>query len=306
MAEAREGGPLATFQILNPYPDIYAYYDGRTGERFHSDRPNWLDDGAFALGVATYSIISGTEALIYDAHITTTHAAAMQRHIQGLGVTKTTILYSHFHADHIAGAPALRNTNSTFICQRITASKLDETKDELAEDDPPIPDVVIPTTLYSDQLDLKIGDLTVELHNFNIHTRDGTVLWLPSQRLLFAGDTLEDTATYISEAENLPTHLNELRRMADQFPESKILPAHGSPERIAAGGYGTSLIQATIRYIEVMTEPIERPKAWEQMLEKVVEEDVERGDLIYFEEYERVHRDNMEVIREARREAAQV
>ena len=53
-----------TMRIHEPYPGVFAYYDGRIeGKRLHSARPNWLDDGAYSLGVASYAIASGPEAL---------------------------------------------------------------------------------------------------------------------------------------------------------------------------------------------------------------------------------------------------
>src|SRR5262245_17144084 len=136
------GNPLATLRVISPYEGIFAYYDGRTGERFHSEEPNWLDDGAFTLGVSTYSIVSGSEALLFDAAITTDHAAFMLNHVKSLGATKVTTVYSHYHNDHIAGAPALKN--STLVGQTQTEATIRRNTDRLAHTDPPI-EAVLPT-----------------------------------------------------------------------------------------------------------------------------------------------------------------
>lgn len=290
------GNPLASLRTLQPYPGIFAYYDGRTGERFHSADPNWLDDGAFTLGVSTYSIVSGNEALLYDAAITTDHAAFMLDHVQSLGATKITTVYSHFHNDHIAGAPALKNT--TIVGQTETESTIRRNTDALAADDPAI-QAVLPTTLYDQNMTMQIGNRTVELHHFNIHTPDGTILFLPQEGLLFAGDTLEDTATFIADASSLPTHRQELQRMA-QLPITKILPAHGSPDRIATGGYDPTFINATLRYIQAVDEPVPQPAAWNKSLSEVVASDVQAGNLIYFAQYENVHKSNVQSIQEVR------
>ncbi|CAM1501071.1 Fc.00g102330.m01.CDS01 [Cosmosporella sp. VM-42] len=287
---------LKTLRILNPYPGIFAYYDGRTGKRFFSEKPNWLDDGAFTLGVSTYSIVSGNEALIYDAHITPDHARAVLRHVQSLGVIKTIVVYSHSHRDHIAGALAFGSCE--IIAHEETANVLARNQTSLAQDEPPIT-VVMPTRLYSSQMTLQVGDIEVELHNFKIHTPDGTVLWIPSRQLLLAGDTLEDTATFISDPKCLPTHQKELQRMAT-FPIKKILPAHGCPEKIAAGGYTVSLIDATLRYLEAMDEPTDEPMAWRQLLSEAVAEDTARGDLVYYAQYEEVHKCNVKLMRKSR------
>ena len=56
-------------RVIEPYPGILAFYDGRVpGHRF-APEPNWVDDGALSLGIASYAIVSGDEALIYDTHV---------------------------------------------------------------------------------------------------------------------------------------------------------------------------------------------------------------------------------------------
>ena len=47
-------------RVLHPAEGIRAFYDGRVeGYRF-ADGPNWVDDGALALGIASYAIVDGT------------------------------------------------------------------------------------------------------------------------------------------------------------------------------------------------------------------------------------------------------
>ena len=71
-----------TLSILEPYPGIFAYYDGRIeGKRLHAEGPNWLDDGAYSLGVASYAIVDGDDALVYDTHISLAHATAIRAHL---------------------------------------------------------------------------------------------------------------------------------------------------------------------------------------------------------------------------------
>ncbi len=44
-------------RVLEPGPGILAFYDGRVeGYRF-DPKPNWVDDGALALGLAVYAIV---------------------------------------------------------------------------------------------------------------------------------------------------------------------------------------------------------------------------------------------------------
>lgn len=302
------GDATSTIRLTSPHPGIYAYYDGRTGSRYYSESPNWLDDGAFSLGVATYSLVSGTSALLYDAGITREHAAYMLEHVQGLGVKNITIVYSHEHNDHIAGAGALWPApegieSSVVIAHTKTREELADplTAEEVESEDPPL-EIVLPGQVYEDELELAIGEVKVRLVHFNVHSPDSTVVFVPASGILFAGDTLEDTATYLSDegAGDVRTHVRELKRMERELGIKSILPAHGCPEKIARGGYGGGLIDATVRYLEKMDEGVEVPEAWGMRLEDVVREDVERGDLMYFQAYEEVHKENIETLRKVR------
>src|SRR6202012_614992 len=60
-------GPMtAPLRLPEPAPGIVAFYDGRIeGYRF-DPKPNWVDDGALGLGVASYAIVDGDAGLVYD------------------------------------------------------------------------------------------------------------------------------------------------------------------------------------------------------------------------------------------------
>ena len=91
--------------------------------------------------------------------------------------------------------------------------------------------------------------LGVDLVQFDIHSRDGTVLRVAYEGILLAGDTLEDTVTYVSEPEGLATHLTELERLRAFACGCRIYPNHGSVESIAGGGYADTFITATEEYV---------------------------------------------------------
>ncbi|HEV7308667.1 MBL fold metallo-hydrolase [Ensifer sp.] len=286
----------STLTILEPCPGVYAYYDGRVaGARLHSPAPNWLDDGAYELGVASYAIVDGGEALVYDTHISLDHARAIRRHLEDLGVTAIRVVLSHWHKDHIAGNAVFADCE--IVALQLTAEKLDENREKIETATPPIHPLVIPNRLFAKSLTLSVGKRLVELHHFAIHSADGNVIWLPEERLLLAGDTLEDTTTYISEADQTATHIAELTRLR-QWPIAKILPAHGDRERIAAGGYGPDLIDANRRYIERLIEAI-AAGAEIGTLKDFVADEIAAGAILYFAPYEAVHQSNVERVRAA-------
>jgi glyoxylase-like metal-dependent hydrolase (beta-lactamase superfamily II) len=155
----------------------------------------------------------------------------------------------------------------------------------------------MPTRTFDDHLALTIGNLDVELRHFDIHSDDGVVLWLPGSRLLLAGDTLEDTVTYVAEPANLPRHLPELDRLAALAP-LRILPNHGCPGRIVSGGYGPALIPATARYIRALLAIASGTTDPGTPLPTLIASDLDDETLVYFPGYEAVHARNVASVME--------
>jgi glyoxylase-like metal-dependent hydrolase (beta-lactamase superfamily II) len=119
------------------------------------------------------------------------------------------------------------------------------------EGPPAIEPLIMPTRTFSGEERLDLDGTEVDLIEVNIHSDDAAVIWLPAQRLLLCGDTMEDTITYVDEPESFDAHLADLERLARLKPD-RILPSHGDPEVIANGGYIPDLITATKQYIEVL------------------------------------------------------
>jgi glyoxylase-like metal-dependent hydrolase (beta-lactamase superfamily II) len=281
-------------RVLEPHPNVLAFYDGRVpGYRFAAGS-NWVDDGALSLGIASYAIIDGSDALVYDTHVSVPHAKAVREVLAARGVRRFTVALSHWHLDHIAGNDVFAGCE-IIACKR-TAEHLAEHRNAIEagsyEGPPPIRPLVMPTRTFEGRQSIAVGRLTVELLQFDIHSDDGVVVWLERNRLLLAGDTLEDTVTYVAEPENLARHLRELDRLAGLSP-ARILPNHGSPDRIASGGYGPDLIPATARYIGNLLEMRADPRRRGTPLRDLVAGDVRSGALEYYDGYEAVHVSNV-------------
>jgi glyoxylase-like metal-dependent hydrolase (beta-lactamase superfamily II) len=272
-----------------------AFYDGRVpGMRAHSAAPNWLDDGGYSLGVCSYAIVSGHEALVYDTHISVPHAQTVRRLLEAEGVRSFRVVLSHWHLDHIAGNEVFADCE--IIAHRWTRDEMTANKPAIESGTlrglPTIAPLVLPTTIYDDQMALTVGGMAVELRHVDIHSRDATMLLLPDQRMLLAGDALEDTVTYVSEPAGFANHLRDLGRMR-AWPIDHILPNHGVPERIAAGGYASSLITATERYVERLQSARTDKGLQALSLRDFVAEEITKGWIGYFAPYEAVHRENL-------------
>ena len=140
-----------------------------------------------------------------------------------------------------------------------------------------------------------MGDLEVELLRFDIHSDDATVIRVPSLGILLPGDTVEDTITYLTEPDRVPAHVAELDRM-NGLEFERIFPSHGSIETIRAGGYGAGLILATRNYLTRLLEATTDPQLRRLTLREFVKPELDRGWIGYFEPYERVHQENLDLL----------
>ncbi|WP_029002864.1 MBL fold metallo-hydrolase [Azorhizobium doebereinerae] len=283
--------PGSTLRVLRPASNVLAFYDGRVpGARLWSEAPNWLDDGAYALGICSYAVVSGEHALIYDTHVSLEHARIIRRTVEAEGARHLTVVLSHWHDDHVAGNEVFADCE--IIANTLTAEILTEKRAALEAGDPPICPLVLPNRTFTGMLELQVGTVRVTLRQADIHSRDGTVALLPDG-LLLAGDTLEDPITYVDEPDRLAIHLENLAEMA-HWPLTSILPNHGAPETIAAGGYSPSLIAATRTYLHRLLACQTYPALAALELKEFLADEFAAGMVEYFEPYAAVHRANVE------------
>ncbi|MDX6520714.1 MAG: hypothetical protein QOJ31_1069 [Gaiellales bacterium] len=283
-------------RVLHPHPSVYAFYDGRVpGTRLHSPGPNWVDDGGYELGVAAYAVVDRRDALIYDTQLSIAHARRMREFVERLGVDRIRVVLSHWHLDHVAGNAVFDDVE--MIAQERTLLHLREHAPAIeagtSSGPPAISPLVLPNATFDRELSLEVGGLRVELLHANIHSDDAALMHLPDSGLLFAGDALEDTVTYVDEPADFEIHLAELERIG-RLSISRILPNHGDPEVIAGGGYEAGMIAATRRYIDDLIRCIDQPELRRIELRAFIAEQLAAGSLTYFAPYEAVHSQNVE------------
>ncbi len=281
-------------RILEPHPGILAFYDGRIpGYRF-APEDNWVDDGALSPGIASYAIVSGDQALVYDTHVSLPHAQAVKAALQARGARRFTVVLSHWHLDHVAGTAAF--AGSPVISTARTLAHLSEHKAGIEDGSfhgaPAISPLILPDQVFSGQMRLQIGTVEVVLIEANIHSDDAAVLWLPAERILLAGDTVEDCVTYVGAPEDFAVHLADLDRLA-ALSAAHVLPNHGAAEVIAQGGYSPEILPATQRYIRWLQGLEGDPDRAALPLAEVIKSDTDAGTMHYFAPYDVVHAQNI-------------
>ena len=284
-------------QVIRLADNLLGFYEGRTPE---NAKPvdSWVDDGALSLGICCYAIVDGVDAIVYDTHVSLARARLIRETVEQVGARRIRVVLSHWHLDHVAGNEVFADCE--IIANRATGALLAEHRTAIEagtlEGPPPIVPLVLPTTLFEQRLCLETPNLQVELVEFEIHTRDATVIYLPQAGILLAGDTVEDTVTYVSEPDRLESHVGELERMRG-LGATRILPNHGSRESIASGGYAATLIDATQRYIQDLLLTGGEPLEEQNDLRAFVAEQLAAGWISWFEPYERVHQSNLAAVR---------
>lgn len=281
-------------RVMEPAAGILAFYDGRVAGHRFAPHDNWVDDGALSLGIASYAVIGGDEALVYDTQVSVPRAEVIRRVLADRGVRHVRVVLSHWHLDHVAGTAAFKDCE--VIANRRTRAHLEERQSaiEAGTDHglPAICPLILPDVLFSGQMRLRVGSRPVTLIEANIHSDDATVLWLPDVRVLIAGDVVEDCATYVGAPADFATHQADLARLLALAPGT-VLPCHGDPEVIAAGGYGAELLSATSRYIGWLRRLQHQPDLADTPLADVIAVDLAAGTLRWFEPYEAIHSQNI-------------
>jgi cyclase len=297
---------LPALRVFEPSPGVLAFYAGRDGSRFAPD-DNWVDSGALGLGIASYALLRGEDALVYDTGTTLEWGQEVRVELEARGARRFVAVLGHWHLDHVAGTAAF--TDSEILANVRTAAHLAEHREAIEAGDfegpPAISPLVLPTRTFDGRETIRLGPgdeaLEVELLTYDIHSDDQTLVWLPDRDLLICGDAMEDTCTYVGEAERSEVHLRDLARLRELEPRT-ILPCHGDPERIAAGGYPPALFDATEAYLRLLLagadpDPAADPdNDAERPLREVIDGLPGREALSYFEPYERVHRQNLAAV----------
>jgi cyclase len=283
----------ANRQVFRINDHLMAFYDGRNTERV-SPEPNWVDDAANKLGVATYAIHQGDHAIVFDTFPTLDQAAWQRRTLEAMGIKRFTVVLSHWHNDHIAGNAVY--ADSPIIMTATGLKTLTELKDDIEAGTslfgpPAIKPLVLPTQTYEGSRVLHVGDIRVELRQVNIHSPDETVILIPADRILLSGDTTEDTETYIVEFGDLKEHVVNLKAMR-KWDFDRILPNHGDPNKIKAGGYDKSFIDATTDYVTNLINGAKKKNFLDEPLEAFIGKALGRCDVSLFEPYREVHEAN--------------
>lgn len=197
-------------------------------------------------------VVGEDSVLIVDTTATPSSARQLIAHIRTVSDKPIKhVVLSHYHAVRTLGASAFVEEGSqNVISSRGTYELIQERgeadmKSELARfprlfaNAESIPGLTWPNIVFERELTLRLGKLEVRvLHPGAGHTRGDTVVWVPSEKVLFSGDLVEyEVACYCGDAYLgcWPATIDVLRGMGVE----KLVPGRGpalkTPHDVAAG-----------------------------------------------------------------------
>jgi glyoxylase-like metal-dependent hydrolase (beta-lactamase superfamily II) len=261
---------------------------------------NWVRYGAWDLGGINYAVYRGDRAIIYDTGTLPSLGWWERDYLEKeLGIKHYTVVLSHWIPPRIAGLEAF--ADSPIYANAATNAYLHSNRAAIEAGrlwGPPAIPVVMPTEVIGlgKTLRLSVGDLEVELRHYNIHTRDGWAMVIPSDRALYPGDMLEDTVTYMLDPGWVPTHVKELARLR-KLDVDRIYPNHGDPAVIMAGGYTKSFIDAMVEYDTSMLSRVHDADYLDMSIEEAIPNALAAGAVSIWEPYRSAHRHNLKLMR---------
>jgi glyoxylase-like metal-dependent hydrolase (beta-lactamase superfamily II) len=249
----------------------------------------------------------GKKAIVFDTMECIANGKRVKDYLQDLGIDHFTVVNTHWHFDHIGGNSLYQDNTiiATSNCrQRMVQNKnLMETggKGEIGRDPGDVDTiafietsfpVVYPNITFNDRLALHLDDLKIELFHIHIHTRDCLVGYLPEEKILIPGDTLEAPLPLIIEVGSIPTHIENLKKL-NLMDIKMIIPPHGNLERYDQGGYGKNFIDNTINYLTKILSKVNEPNFLEGSMEAYLTGAVEPR-----ESYRGIHRENLAIVQQ--------
>ncbi|NTV13721.1 MAG: MBL fold metallo-hydrolase [Desulfobulbaceae bacterium] len=218
--------PGAYAQGLTKISDnVYSYLGEKDGSPAHS----------FA---ANAGIIIGRDGvLVVDTLISAKEATRFLADIRA--VTDKPIKYvvnTHTHLDHAfgncvfsrLGATVIAHTADRQMLEKIGAATLQNIGNfGLKPEDMVGTGIVYPTISFSDRMQINLGDVTVELLRLApSHTAGSLVVYVPAQKLLFAGDILfTDFHPFLADSD-IPGWVATIEALLALDGE-RIIPGHG-------------------------------------------------------------------------------
>jgi glyoxylase-like metal-dependent hydrolase (beta-lactamase superfamily II) len=212
-------------------------------------------------------IIEGTyEVMLVDAQLTKTNAERVLQEIKETKKPLSIIYITHEHADHFLGLevfkkayPGVRIIANSAVVDRINEvyqAKIDKWKATLGSG--ATSQVVAIEKFDGDFIKFESSEIEV-LKNIQGDTDENTMLWIPEQRILIAGDVVvSNMHLYTAETDSnaRAKWLNSINKIRELKP-SVVIPGHS---KVGAPLDASTAIDFTENYLLVFDEELKKAK----------------------------------------------
>jgi glyoxylase-like metal-dependent hydrolase (beta-lactamase superfamily II) len=253
----------------------------------------------FAIKVVTSSddqfwtnsvVIEGPHGvMLVDAQLTRTNAERVLQQIQATKKPLSIIYITHEHADHFLGLevfkdayPMVRILANSHVADRINnvyQAKMEKWKGILGAG---ATSHIVPISKYDDNV-IRFDSSSIEIiKSLQGDTDENTMLWLPWQRTLVAGDVVfNDMHVYTAETDvSARTRwLNSLKRIRE-LNAAVVIPGHsksGAPLDAA------SAVNFTERYLLLFDEELKKAKSPDDLISAMKEQFPSAGFVLAIE-----------------------
>ena len=225
------------------------------------------------------------EVMLVDAQLTKTNAERVLQEIKETHKALSIIYITHEHADHFLGLEVFREAyprvriiaNSAVVdrINKVYQEKIDKWKKILG---PGATSHVVPIDRFDGNfIDFESSTIEV-LKNIQGDTDENTMLWIPGQRILIAGDVLfNGMHVYTAETDSKARGewLNSLQRIRELKP-SVVIPGHS---KVGATLDASTAVDFTENYLLAFEEELKKAKDPDGLI-KAMKERFPSADLI--------------------------
>jgi cyclase len=170
-------------------------------------------------GRSSFGLIRTTDGVVLID--TTARPVDVQACLDLAGVTPDDvclILITHSHSDHTSGIPLF---TCPILAHKLTYQRINNRGTKRSK-------LQVPTETFDERRELEIGGVKMEMIHLGGHTPGSSVVWLPDERVLFAGDLIfEGRYPFLATANVL--RLMDALRWIPSLDARLIVPGHGVP-----------------------------------------------------------------------------
>ncbi len=281
-----------SIEVVEISDRVTHFYWGR-----HPDHANF----DMRVGGGSHVIHRGDGAIVIDTMCLPGQGKWVKDYMEAThGVEHFTVVNTHWHSDHVIDNDIYRN--HAIVGHSLTRELLLAHKESLenpSDEGHAAFTVVPPNVTFEGRLDLWLGDLKVELHEFGIHELGHIAAVIPDERMIIAGDMLEDPVSVLC-FDHIPgeTQLREYERMMALDLEH-VYASHCDLDTVKAGGYDKRFIANMAGYMRNMLADASAADFDSKPAQDYIADALDKGELTWWPAYEEVHEWNREAVRRA-------